>query len=289
MKIYGPTIRMIRTEKKIAKRALYKRLIRKESAVLFEQGKEMISLSKFMVLLERLSMSYDEFIYIHNGYQKEYHASLIDSIQSAYQKKNFVLLEKIYQKNISSQNKETKFYAYVANLLYQELMKEPIEQSQEMSEMFFLKSYLLDRRQWFWNEMDLFLLYFPLLDVETSKRLMYQCFRSMSQYRFFANFSIKMNQLLTCYVLYCYQNNLIDEGDKWFATMQDFSIPEYEVVESFYRKFCHVIHQLAHQQTSIAEDHFKKIIVLLEILELSTLKKELKEQYDIFYKQYKKR
>lgn len=288
MKIYGPTIRFIRLEKKISKKSLYRHLIRKETASLFEQGKEMLSLVKFMTVLERLSVTYEEFIYIHNGYQQEHRSSLIDSIQTAYQQKNFVSLEKIYHEQISSHNKETKFYAYIANLLYQELMKQPIEKSQETSEMFFLKTYLLDRQKWFWAEIDLFLLYFPLLETEINKRLMNQCFRSISQYRFFPNFSIKMNQLLTHYVLYCYQKNLIDEGDKWLNTMLDFSIPEFEVVESFYRKFCLTIQLLAHHKLDAAADQFQKIIVLLEILELKTLKKELQQRYKIFYGQFKK-
>lgn len=69
MGTYGITIRDIRIGKGMKQNELYQDLISKSYAINFEQGKHDISFSLLEQILDRLSVSLDEFQYIFRGYK----------------------------------------------------------------------------------------------------------------------------------------------------------------------------------------------------------------------------
>lgn len=69
METYGPTIRQIRLDKGFRQKEIYSGIVSKSYAIAFEKGQHQMGLNHFEKTLERLYLTYDEFIYIKNGYQ----------------------------------------------------------------------------------------------------------------------------------------------------------------------------------------------------------------------------
>lgn len=70
MKIYyGPTIQKIRLSKGFTQKEVYSGVVSRSFYVKFEKGETDISVSKFKRILEALSLTFNEFFYIHDDFQ----------------------------------------------------------------------------------------------------------------------------------------------------------------------------------------------------------------------------
>ncbi|KGL43645.1 helix-turn-helix domain-containing protein [Listeria newyorkensis] len=70
LKQYGKTIKMIRENLNISRKQLYDGVMVKSNAQRFEKGEQDSSFEKVSILLDRLELSFDEFIYIHHKYKE---------------------------------------------------------------------------------------------------------------------------------------------------------------------------------------------------------------------------
>ncbi|MCT3441845.1 XRE family transcriptional regulator, partial [Limosilactobacillus fermentum] len=66
---YGPTISDIRKAKKISLKNLLQDQMTPSSYSRFVDGKTETSVNNFVALLENLNVTFDEYLYINNGYQ----------------------------------------------------------------------------------------------------------------------------------------------------------------------------------------------------------------------------
>ncbi len=69
MNEYGKTIRKIREEKGYTMQQLSDGILSTSFLSKFERGNSDISISYFFQILERLSLSYDEFLFVHNDFK----------------------------------------------------------------------------------------------------------------------------------------------------------------------------------------------------------------------------
>ncbi|MEE6670904.1 helix-turn-helix domain-containing protein [Limosilactobacillus fermentum] len=65
---YGPTILDIRKAKKISLKNLLQDQMTPSSYSCFVDGKTETSVNNFVALLENLNVTFDEYLYINNGY-----------------------------------------------------------------------------------------------------------------------------------------------------------------------------------------------------------------------------
>ncbi|MBC1228755.1 Rgg family transcriptional regulator [Listeria booriae] len=69
-KKYGKTFKLIRENLNLPRSQVYEGVMAKSNAQRFEKGEQDSSFEKVAIVLERIDLSFDEFIYIHNGYQE---------------------------------------------------------------------------------------------------------------------------------------------------------------------------------------------------------------------------
>ena len=80
MPSHGELLRELRIKKGMTQKQLYDSVMSKSYAIRFEQGKHEISFHLIQLLLERLGMEIDEFLYIHHGFKE----SLIEQFYDEY-------------------------------------------------------------------------------------------------------------------------------------------------------------------------------------------------------------
>lgn len=80
MSTYGEIVRQLRMKKGISQKELYTGIMSKSYAIRFEQGRHDISFYLLQLILERLTMEIDEFLYISNDYQ----ASVTEQFYTEY-------------------------------------------------------------------------------------------------------------------------------------------------------------------------------------------------------------
>ncbi|MBC1490945.1 hypothetical protein HCI99_04815 [Listeria booriae] len=69
-KKYGLTIYRIRKDLKLTRNFCYEDIMAKSNAQLFEKGESCPRFDKIIPVLNRIGISFDEFLYVHNGYQE---------------------------------------------------------------------------------------------------------------------------------------------------------------------------------------------------------------------------
>ena len=84
MKKYGETIRIIREQKGYTIRQIAEGILSISFLSKFERGDSDISVSYFFQILERLTLSYEEFLYVHNDFQLENFETFFDKAEQAY-------------------------------------------------------------------------------------------------------------------------------------------------------------------------------------------------------------
>jgi len=77
---HGELLRELRIKKGVTQKDLYDSVMSKSYAIRFEQGKHEISFHLIQLLLERLGMEIDEFLYIYHGFQE----SLVERFYDEY-------------------------------------------------------------------------------------------------------------------------------------------------------------------------------------------------------------
>ena len=70
MKQYGKTFQYIRKNKNLSQEVVAHHIMSRSNLSRFEQGSYAVSYFIFIQLLQRLDMLYEEFLYIHNHYQR---------------------------------------------------------------------------------------------------------------------------------------------------------------------------------------------------------------------------
>ena len=111
MEAYGTTIRDIRIGKGIKQNELYQNLISKSYAINFEQGKHDISFSLLEQILDRLSVSLDEFQYIYRGYKPNEIDVFFSSFSEYANLNNMEKLEELLNECTMSENQTSRIKA----------------------------------------------------------------------------------------------------------------------------------------------------------------------------------
>lgn len=163
MENYGATIKKIRENKGMLIKELYSGILSRTTAYRFENDFSSVSITEFDRIIKALGMSSSsEFFYLHE-INKDKKMTSIDISFAEIANKEAERQDKrevyqFYKQFKDSQNKEEKFYAYVAHLEYM-LNSFPVIDSlpQEFQhEYAFIENYLIEIDTWTLKELDLF-------------------------------------------------------------------------------------------------------------------------------------
>ncbi|GIN58008.1 XRE family transcriptional regulator [Lederbergia ruris] len=158
MNEYGKTIRKIREEKGYTMQQLSDGILSISFLSKFERGNSNISISYFFQILERLSLSYDEFLFVHNDFKLDNFETFFDKAEQAYVNHNLSKLQTLKEVQIDKW-RTTKIAAYRCNTLVLDVLicilrDEFIDAEKEAIE--FLFDYLFQVEVWGYYELRLY-------------------------------------------------------------------------------------------------------------------------------------
>lgn len=158
MNEYGKTIRKIREEKGYTMQQLSDGILSISFLSKFERGNSDISISYFFQILERLSLSYDEFLFVHNDFKLDNFEIFFDKAEQAYVNRNLSKLQTLKEVQIDKW-RTTKIAAYRCNTLVLDVLicilrDEFIDAEKEAIE--FLFDYLFQVEVWGYYELRLY-------------------------------------------------------------------------------------------------------------------------------------
>lgn len=158
MKDYGRTIRKIREEKGYTIQQLSEGILSTSFLSKFERGNSDITVSYFLKILEKLSLSYDEFLFVHNDFNLDNFEVFFDKAEQAYVSRDLsklialkgVHLEKWRTTNIAAYRCNTLVLDVLISILKDEFV------SAEKEAVEFLFDYLFKVEVWGYYELRLY-------------------------------------------------------------------------------------------------------------------------------------
>ncbi|WP_342558128.1 helix-turn-helix domain-containing protein [Metasolibacillus sp. FSL K6-0083] len=156
----------------------------------FERGDSDISLSKFYLLLERLNITMDEFLFISNDYRPTQMEVLMRNVRVAYENNNLTLLLKLEQVEIEKL-KKYNFKSYEYNAIMIRALAHNLDKKVEMknTDIESLNNYLFSIENWGLYELMLFGNSMSILSIDSIITFSKEILNKTQMYR-----SIKKNK-----------------------------------------------------------------------------------------------
>lgn len=154
---FGKAISNIRKNKHISIRQITDNTITKSSYNRFINGETQPSIDSFLIMLQNLHVSFEEFLYIARGYKPDYFNELAMEIRDATITRNVTLMQEIHAtiSTYAIENPNNQTYLHlkcVTTLILNYLQKEPLDQNAKDT----LLNYLLHCDVWTHYEHTLF-------------------------------------------------------------------------------------------------------------------------------------
>lgn len=233
MNKYGKTIRKIREEKGYTMKQLADGIMSISFLSKFERGNSDISISYFFKILEKLSLTYDEFLFVHHDFNLDNFEAFFDEAEQAYVNRNLSKLKELKEDQMDKWS-GTKIAAYRCNTLVLEVLirvlrDEFVEADKESIE--FLFDYLFKVEVWGYYELRLYNATMFLMPPEMVLTLSETAYKKSVYLRKLA----KVNQIIIYLLLntltYLLRNNTFLREYKLFLDyLGNISIPEKDLL-----------------------------------------------------------
>lgn len=115
MKDYGMSFRLLRKERGFTLKTMSEGIISYSYLSKFEKGESDITFRNFVLLIERLNMTLDEFLFF-NHVRTTHYAELFQAISFAYEKNDLVVLKQYYEQE-KALYKKTKVVYHKCNFI----------------------------------------------------------------------------------------------------------------------------------------------------------------------------
>lgn len=215
MKFYGETLKQIRLNKGLLLKEVYTGIVSRPYAIKFEKGETVLNFNHFMDVLDRLNMEYDEFKFVHQGYQNT-KATLWKRLSAANSLNDEDELTHIYATYITSHNETYRVIACIARTIGKQTFETPAKWQKEQT---IIKNYLLKKETWYLDEINVFTASFYLFNTELIDTFLSNCYRQLLAYRQHKNFhSITLNLLENC-ILHFISNQNYPLAEKWYSKL----------------------------------------------------------------------
>lgn len=283
---YGKTVKKIRITKGLPQKLIYPGIVSRSFYSGFENGKYSIEISKFMQILDRLALSYEEFTYIQNGYYLSTGRRLQEKIEKAYSQFNSLELMRIYNEYKSSNSEDERSLAIFAYSLVYLTNKNHLSMSKLPTKE--IRDYLKSLDIWTLRDIEKYsrvsitlgreekLLFFEKAVVSLSY---YENYHSGTYERLYSEvYSNYIQELLLVgdenEAKDCYQNMRQDLNEKGSA---DFEIilrcceiliglhTDYEIWEQEARKLLEVIDYIEYRSTNLLRSLIKTHLILTKV------------------------
>ncbi|MBY9079995.1 hypothetical protein KIH86_21035 [Paenibacillus sp. HN-1] len=285
----GVTARAIRLSKGFSQKEIYTGIISKSFAISFEQGKVMLNHFDFVQVLDRLSLSWSEFEFIHGGYQNSENVSLWRQFAEAANTKDRVQLEVIYHVHQDDKSDFGKVVAYLSRAFLNNMTADSDQPSEPCTdkETRFLIRYLMDKESWMLDETNLFTSFYYLFEEQTQETLIRNCYRSLQRYRKYPGYPERMFNLLTNYIAHCYATFRRDEGDEWLNRLREMPRSKTYLHQVVNARFCEAIHCAAHGQEKAGRETAEECSTVFRVLGFLQEATAILDEFEAFLALYR--
>ncbi len=259
----GCIIREIRISKKIKSNVLYKEVLSRPSIIKFEEGESDTTVERFLILLDRLNITLEEFVAIYkNGENQD--LSLTSSYIQAFYKKDLAKLNDIYystqQLYKSTKNQKYLHYGAIISLLIDSIQNN----FSHKNEKDILQDYLMRCETWGYYELTLFINTLNFYSNELIDTVYRNAKKNLLKYnqlpRYRNEFSILLFNILEKKLSSGYYRNL----EKYLDELTDFKnqnkdVMYYQSMVTYFENLINII------KNNNIEDNVKSIENIISI------------------------
>lgn len=235
---YGPTISDIRKAKKISLKNLLQDQMTPSSYSRFVDGKTETSVNNFVALLENLNVTFDEYLYINNGYQNSRYDQLYRKLTTALKADDApALIVLVNQINAFAQsspdNLRMKNLLDMAMFTLNHVQGDPLNPTARED----LVKYLINCETWTHYEIMIFYNFIFIFDVETMIVIQKRLIRVISRYDNLRLYGSEPFRTLVKITMFYLEHGKVLEALESLMDLRDFDIQEEFLFERTMYKF----------------------------------------------------
>ena len=243
MNTYGGTLREIRKHKGLSMQELAEGICSVSFLSKFERGDSDITLGLFTRILEKLMISTDEFLYIHNDYQTDLLEQFFKDVSVAYNERNFTRLKFLREQEMKKwQEFQVKTYYY--NVLLIQVLEmivdmKAFDEEVKEEDISLLTDYLFRVEVWGYYEFMLYNATLLFLQPTMVVQLSRTAYEKSNRYRNYKKVNVVISTIIMNTITYLLGPvNQFDKGFEFQAEIKEFfsyletlAIPESHLFE----------------------------------------------------------
>lgn len=240
MNTYGLTVRKIRQDKGFLQKEIYDDVVAKSFAIRFEKGEVMLQYDTFLNVLANLNVTPTEFHYIHENYHlrkdKTIWQEFLAAVNSQHPRRLLDFYNSYHQSTVVFQ----LVLSYFSHFKYIVDNVGLVQSSGEIpkKELSFVENYFLKKEAWTLDDMMLLTNFYQVFPVRVQKKLVASCYKSMRLYKDYPGHINRVTDLLSSYILFCYNTGEIKEGNSWYIKLQSLQQDKEEIYASLRINLC---------------------------------------------------
>ena len=278
IKKYGETIRMIREQKGYTMKELAHEILSVSFLSKFERGESDITLGLFNKLTDRLMITVEEFLFIHNGYEINNLEQFFKEASSAYYNRDSKKIHHLKQIEMEKWKKhkiDSYYYNYLFLKVYA-LIVDNDDISTTKEDIDRLSDYLFRVERWGYYEMMLYSSTMLFLDTERVVQLSKITYEKCNRYKRWENYnSIVVSILINTIIHLIGPVNLGNKKLKafqqeaaiFFSYLATMSIPEGNLFERVQILQLKGVYELKMGHVKQGKQKVEKAIQILKELE----------------------
>ncbi len=243
MKAYGETLRHIRENKGLTMKELADGICSISFLSKFERGDSDITLGLFTRVLEKLMMSFDEFLFIHHKFQPSQLEQFFKSISNAYKRSDSDALRKLKEqetKKWKQSGVETYHYHVLMLQMYESIIdNKAIDKELNEEDIQKLSDYLFGVEVWGHYEFMLYNATMLFLDAEMVLQLSRTAYEKSIRYQEFQKVNDVIGTILMNTIIYLlgpvnqFTNEIRFQAEltEFFSYLNALSVPENKIFE----------------------------------------------------------
>lgn len=224
MNYLGYVFRDIRLSKNYSLKEVSKGIISVSFLSKFERGNSDISLSKFSLLLDRLNLTLEEFMFISNDYKPTHLENILNNIKRAYENNDLALLLKI------EEEEHEKWLKYnITSYLYNSIMIKALAHNLDSTIIFQkddlinISDYLFSVDNWGFYEIMLFGNTMHILNKDLVITLSKELTQKTEVYKNIKKFNEEVIKVLLNTIVFCVEANKGKETQQFIQYVEKIS------------------------------------------------------------------
>lgn len=231
---FGKTIEKIRLQKGIPINHFILDIMDASTYHRFKTGKIDTSVSKFVALLDRLNIRFEEFLFIDRNFKKDPLRHSLIILQNSFNSKDLKQLKKLYEETIDTEWVNRVAQKHLTELL--DIYMNMLEGKSNDIENIELIQYLKTVETWSHYEIAMFSNSLKILPTELIDYFLQYMFRSFLIYQEMDNYQEEMSRILIQAIITFLSHGKVSLARKWYDQLRSQKISDFLLFEKFFIK-----------------------------------------------------